>query len=233
MSTKTLAQQGEVVCQFRNGPNGVHVTRGTWRKKPYVDIRNYYWNENIEMWLPTQKGVRLPLELAMQIALAIKYNLEGNGDRPDTPTSAEPSKNHKNGNKPSKSERKRRPYKAPARYAPDTETVRGGQWLVPGKDHRRTPGKASFGGKGLALVCKSVAYWGRPIHRPLTHEELAACTALTQTAQHIGRIICQGDPPSGQEIRPAVFLPGWVRYVAKFGANIRWRFPRIQDKEAA
>ncbi|KKL23892.1 hypothetical protein LCGC14_2420860 [marine sediment metagenome] len=203
MSTKTLARE------IKNGNDGkLVVSAGTWRKKGYVDIRNY-WRSPDGEWHPTKRGVRVDQHEAVHIACVI-HNLIG--ELWPVEPKQEPDK-RRNGSKT-------RRYKPPTRPTPDVATVGGGQWLVPGKDHRRTPGKASFGGKGLALVCKSVAYWGRPIHRPLTLQELAACTALTQTAQHIGRIICRGDPPSGQEIRPALLMPSWIRHVARFGAKM-------------
>ena len=76
------------------------------------------------------------------------------------------------------------------------------RYLTPGKDHRRTPGRATFKRGG---ACKTIAYWGNPIHQPITDEEWGVCSAITQTIQHVGMII--GYPQSKQIIRPAVLVP--------------------------
>ena len=88
---------------------------------------------------------------------------------------------------------------------PTTDTTFRPRYLTPGKDHRRTHGKATFKRGG---VCKTVAYWGNPIHQPVSDEEWAVCSAVTQYLQHVGRII--GCPQSEQIIRPAVLVPPGV-----------------------
>ena len=79
------------------------------------------------------------------------------------------------------------------------------RYLTPGKDHRRTHGKATFSRKGGPVTCKSIAYWGNPIHQPISDEEWAVCSAITQAIQHVGSII--GFPQSKQIIRPSVLVP--------------------------
>jgi len=76
------------------------------------------------------------------------------------------------------------------------------RYLTPGKDHRRTCGKATFRRGG---ICKSIAYWGSPIHQPITNEEWAVCSAITQAVQHVGMII--GYPQNKKIIRPSVLVP--------------------------
>ncbi len=75
-------------------------------------------------------------------------------------------------------------------------------YLTPGKDHRRTHGKATFKRGG---ACKTIAYWGNPIHQLISDEEWSVCSAITQYLQHVGRII--GRPQSEQIIRPSVLVP--------------------------
>ena len=79
------------------------------------------------------------------------------------------------------------------------------RYLTPGKDHRRTHGKATFSRKGGPVTCRSIAYWGSPIHQPITDEEWLVCSAITRTIQHVGMIM--GYPQSKQIIRPAVLVP--------------------------
>ncbi len=79
------------------------------------------------------------------------------------------------------------------------------RYLTPGKDHRRTHGKAMFKRNG---TCKTTAYWGNPIHQPISAEEWAVCSAITQAIQYVGMII--GYPQSKKIIRPAVLVPPGV-----------------------
>jgi len=190
MSERSVTQSREIK---NGGDTKLVVSAGTWRKKGYVDIRNY-WRSPDGEWHPTKRGVRVDQDDARNTAAAI-FGVLGiptsqNGRKPPAPAetfirncTASPSK-------------------------PDT-TIRP-RYLIPGKDHRKAPGKATFGRKGGIVTCKSTAYWGSPIHAPLTAEEWAACSAITQAAQHVGQIINKGDPQSEQEIRPSVLVPPGV-----------------------
>ena len=183
--------------EIKNGGNTkLVVSAGTWRKKGYVDIRNY-WRSPDGEWHPTKRGVRVDQGDAVHIACEI-YDLIAElwpVAKPETKPTAS-----RNGHK--------RPYKPPARHEPDV-TIRP-RYLIPGKDHRQTAGKATFSRRGGFVTCKSTAYWGKPIHAPLTTEEWAICSAITQTAQHTGQIINKGDPQSEQVIRPSVLVPPGV-----------------------
>jgi hypothetical protein len=183
MSKTSVTQSPEIK---NSGDTKLVVSAGTWRKKGYVDIRNY-WRSPDGEWHPTKRGVRVGEDDARNIVSAIS-NVLG------IPAS-------RNGRKPAAE----RPYKPRVRHEPDT-TIRP-RYLIPGKDHRTTPGKATFGRKGGIVTCKSTAYWGEPIHVPLTAEEWAVCSAITQTAQQTGTIISKGDPQSEQLIRPSVLVP--------------------------
>jgi hypothetical protein len=177
MSTNSVAQSREIK---NGGDSKLVVSAGTWRKKGYVDIRNY-WRSPDGEWHPTKRGVRVGEDDARNIAAAISTLLPAsrNGHTKPTPTTI------------------KRPYKPPVRHEPAT-TFRP-RYLTPGKDHRRTHGKATFKRNG---TCKTTAYWGNSIHAPISAEEWAVCSAITQAVQHVG-----GYPQSKQVIRPSVLVP--------------------------
>ena len=52
----------------------IRVEKKEYKGYKFVDIRRYYENEEGE-WLPTKKGVTLPLDKAEAIAEAIKEEL--------------------------------------------------------------------------------------------------------------------------------------------------------------
>ena len=200
MSTKSVTQSRDIK---NGGDTKLVVSAGTWRKKGYVDIRNY-WRSPDGEWHPTKRGVRIDHGDAIGISAAINtFVAEARSAEARSPTP--------NGSKPAPSRNgHKRPCKPPARHEPDL-TIRP-RYLIPGKDHRKASGKATFGRKNGIITCKSTAYWGDPIHVPLTAEEWAICSAITQTAQHIGQIINKGDPRSEQAIRPSVLVtPGVYR----------------------
>ena len=80
-------------------------------------------------------------------------------------------------------------------------------YLVPGKDHRRTIGKATFKGKGLGSRCTSIAYWGIPIPRYPGHDVMTALNSLTRAMQGIGYHLGIVPPTTMRNVtRPAVFV---------------------------
>ncbi|KKN34505.1 hypothetical protein LCGC14_0793000 [marine sediment metagenome] len=190
MSSKSVTQAREIK---NGGDTKLVVSAGTWRKKGYVDIRNY-WRSPDGEWHPTKRGVRVDQGDAVHIAAAVHNLIDELW-----PVAPKPSRN---GSKPAV----KRPYKPPVRHEPDT-SIRP-RYLTPGKDHRRTHGKATFSRKGGIVTCKTTAYWGNPIHAPITAEEWAVCSATTQAVQHVGSII--GYPKSKQIIRPSVLVPPGV-----------------------
>ena len=169
MSSKSVTQSRDIK---NGGDSKLVVSAGTWRKKGYVDIRNY-WRSPDGEWHPTKRGVRVGEDDARNIVAAMSDVL-------NIPTS-------RNGRKPTK-----RPYKPPVRHEPGPD-IRP-RYLTPGKDHRRTHGKATFKRNG---TCKTTAYWGNPIHQPISAEEWAVCSSITQAVQHIG-----GNPPKQANYPP-------------------------------
>ena len=203
MSAKSVAQSRDIK---NGGDSKLVVSAGTWRKKGYVDIRNY-WRSPDGEWHPTKRGVRVDQSEAIRISAAINtFVAEARSAEARSPTS--------NGSKPapSRNGHKHSPAETFIRNCaaspdkPDT-TIRP-RYLTPGKDHRRTAGKATFSRKGGIVTCKTTAYWGNPIHAPITAEEWAVCSAITQAVQHVGSII--GYPKSKQIIRPSVLVPPGV-----------------------
>ncbi len=198
MSKTSLTQSREIK---NGGDTKLVVSAGTWRKKGYVDIRNY-WRSPDGEWHPTKRGVRVTEHDAHNIASAISGVLS-------IPAS-------QNGRKPAakRLHKPRSPAETFIRICaaspdkPDT-TIRP-RYLIPGQDHRKTVGRATFGRKGGLVTCKTTAYWGSPIHAPLTAEEWAVCSAVTQALQHIGRIINKGDPQSEQLMRPSALVPAGI-----------------------
>ncbi len=193
MSTTSVAQSREIK---NGGDTKLVVSAGTWRKKGYVDIRNY-WRSPDGEWHPTKRGVRVDQRDAVLLACEIHNLLDELWPMPKSETKPAASRNGR-----------KRSYKPPVRHEPDT-SIRP-RYLIPGQDHRKTVGKATFGRKGGIVTCKSTAYWGESIHAPLTAEEWAVCSAITQAIQRTGRIINNGDPQSGQLIRPSVLVPPGV-----------------------
>ncbi len=51
--------------------------------------------------------------------------------------------------------------------------------------HRKGIGKATYRGSGTALVCTSVAYWGRGI-MGMTWEQSACCRSVTRMLHVLG-----------------------------------------------
>jgi hypothetical protein len=70
MSTKSVTQSREIK---NGGDTKLVVSAGTWRKKGYVDIRNY-WRSPDGEWHPTKRGVRVDQRDAVHIAAAV-HNL--------------------------------------------------------------------------------------------------------------------------------------------------------------
>ena len=201
--SKTSVTQAEIK---NGGDTKLVVSAGTWRKKGYVDIRNY-WRSPDGEWHPTKRGVRINQSEAIHISAAINtFVAEARSAevRSPTPDGSKPAVS-RNGHKRSPAETFIRNRVA----SPSNTSIRP-RYLIPGKDHRKTAGKATFGRKGGVITCKSTAYWGEPIHAPLTTEEWAVCSAITQAVQNVGRLINKGDSQSEQIIRPSVLVPPGV-----------------------
>src|SRR3990167_3292079 len=75
---------------------------------------------------------------------------------------------------PASAPRKRLTVKRSATPAPVRADWHRPYILTPGKDHRRTIGKATFSGKGFAQKCNSTAYWGEPIWSADANDIMAA-----------------------------------------------------------
>ena len=72
-------------------------------------------------------------------------------------------------------------------------------YMVPGKDHRKKPGKATFRGKGAGMKCTSIRYYGtRAVPFTPPPEVMDALNGVTRAAQAVGRVLCGG------ETRPAI-----------------------------
>ncbi len=67
MSSKSVTQAREIK---NGGDTKLVVSAGTWRKKGYVDIRNY-WRSPDGEWHPTKRGVRVGEDDARSIVTAI------------------------------------------------------------------------------------------------------------------------------------------------------------------
>lgn len=103
----------------------------------------------------------------------------------------------------------------------------GTDYLVPGKDHRKKPGKATFRGRGMGSVCTSVAYWGFPIAPALTYDEWTLVTTVGRLAAasvYRGRSFVDKDgafhrPRSnGNPFAPALYLPNPTTAMAEKAA---------------
>ncbi len=84
MSTKSVAQSRDIK---NGGDSKLVVSAGTWRKKGYVDIRNY-WRSPDGEWHPTKRGVRVGEDDARNIVAAMSDVLNipasHNGRKPAT-----------------------------------------------------------------------------------------------------------------------------------------------------
>lgn len=95
-----------------------------------------------------------------------------------------------------------KPRKVSLRTTTDSapSTYHQARVLVPGKDHRKTFGKATFSGKGQAIKCNSIAYLGRPIVEAPTGDERACIKSLERTFTMLAWRIAGHDPATNPRV---------------------------------
>lgn len=68
-----MAEAAErLIKAIERGPGQqIHVRLTTFRGREYLDLRNFYLDENDE-WRPTKKGIAVPVELYDELMAALK-----------------------------------------------------------------------------------------------------------------------------------------------------------------
>jgi hypothetical protein len=65
----------KTIAEFEKGEDLIRVQVREFRKRHYVDVREFYMSETGE-WKPTKKGLSMSLEMAEQIHEAVGTAIE-------------------------------------------------------------------------------------------------------------------------------------------------------------
>lgn len=66
----------QVLAEVDKGTEKIFVKRVTKSGRSYIDVRTFWLGDDDE-WKPSKKGIAIPLELANDVAEAIKAGLDG------------------------------------------------------------------------------------------------------------------------------------------------------------
>jgi hypothetical protein len=59
------------MIEINNGKGLIRVQKNEYKGKYYIDIRKFYEDKDSGEWLPTKKGISIPIDLAQKIIEAI------------------------------------------------------------------------------------------------------------------------------------------------------------------
>ena len=58
------------MTEIKSGNAIIRVQKTEFKGKEYIDVRKFYQGEN-EEWLPTKKGISIPIDLVKEVIKAI------------------------------------------------------------------------------------------------------------------------------------------------------------------
>lgn len=66
----------KVLAELDKGAEKIFVKRVTKGNREFIDIRTF-WLDDSDDWRPSRKGIAIPLELAKDVADAVRDGLDG------------------------------------------------------------------------------------------------------------------------------------------------------------